>query len=412
MYPNPQEVLPLPARPSLEQYRKQAKDLVKACASGGPDAIGEWIARWLVAPWSGAIEAFAREQLRDCKLTGAQFVIARAYGFTSWTKFAAHLSDLERASTTSSFERAADAIVAGDVERLTQLLREQPDLVRARSTREHRATLLIYVSANGVENYRQKTPQNIVEIAKVLLDAGADVEAEADVYGGEFATLSLVATSLHPDRAGVQNALMQLLIERGALIDHPRTKEKDYSIVNDSLRNGRPGAAHWLADHGARLDLEGAAGTGHIDVVRGFFDADGRLKPPATERQMRQGLGWAANNGHVDVVEFLLDRGVDVNAPVSKDGHAAIHAASIAARTAVVRLLIARHAALDRKDPRFRGTPLNWALHGWSNAPDADARERAYEVVAMLVRAGAPVEAHTREMISNERMLDALRGEL
>jgi hypothetical protein len=26
-----------------------------------------------------------------------------------------------------------------------------------------------YVSANGVEDYRQKTPQNIVEIARVLL---------------------------------------------------------------------------------------------------------------------------------------------------------------------------------------------------------------------------------------------------
>ena len=29
MYPNPQDVLPLPARPNLEQYKKQAKDLVR-----------------------------------------------------------------------------------------------------------------------------------------------------------------------------------------------------------------------------------------------------------------------------------------------------------------------------------------------------------------------------------------------
>ena len=29
MYPNPQDVLPLPPRPSVEQYKKLAKDLVK-----------------------------------------------------------------------------------------------------------------------------------------------------------------------------------------------------------------------------------------------------------------------------------------------------------------------------------------------------------------------------------------------
>ena len=47
MYPNPQEALPLPAHPSLEQYRKRAKDLVKACKSGEPSAIHDWTTRWV-----------------------------------------------------------------------------------------------------------------------------------------------------------------------------------------------------------------------------------------------------------------------------------------------------------------------------------------------------------------------------
>src|SRR5258708_68383 len=67
---------------------------------------------------------------------------------------------------------------------LEKLLSENPTLVCARSTREHRSTLLHYVSANGVENFRQKTPKNIVEITKLLLKAGADVNAESDAYGG------------------------------------------------------------------------------------------------------------------------------------------------------------------------------------------------------------------------------------
>ena len=49
MYPNPQDALPLPSRPSVEQYKKLAKDLVKSCRSGDPAAIGVWASRWIQA---------------------------------------------------------------------------------------------------------------------------------------------------------------------------------------------------------------------------------------------------------------------------------------------------------------------------------------------------------------------------
>jgi len=54
------------------------------------------------------------------------------------------------------------------------------------------------VAANGVENYRQKTPANIVEITKLLLDAGAEVDAEADMYGVPCTTLGLAMTASIP----------------------------------------------------------------------------------------------------------------------------------------------------------------------------------------------------------------------
>src|SRR6185436_6709639 len=94
-----------------------------------------------------------------------------------------------KTSVVAKFETVADAICNGDVKTLKRLLAEEPQLIHSRSTREHKATLLHYVSANGVEGYRQKTPRNIVEITKVLLDAGAEVDAEADVYGGGSTTL-------------------------------------------------------------------------------------------------------------------------------------------------------------------------------------------------------------------------------
>src|SRR6202041_1140428 len=116
-------------------------------------------------------------------------------------------------------EAAADAIVSGAIATLKGLLREDPQLIRARPTRDHDATLLHYVAANGVENYRQKTPNNIVEITETLLDSGAEVDATADVYGGGCSTLGLAATSVHPERAGVQEGLLQILLDHGADID-------------------------------------------------------------------------------------------------------------------------------------------------------------------------------------------------
>src|SRR5712691_9047458 len=122
----------------------------------------------------------------------------------------------DASAPASRFEAAVDAIVGGDLALLARLLGEDPGLVRARSTRPHRATLLHYVAANGVEDERQRTPRNAVEVTRMLLEAGAEVDAEADVYGGGARTLGLVATSIHPAHAGVLVPLIELLLEAGA----------------------------------------------------------------------------------------------------------------------------------------------------------------------------------------------------
>jgi len=268
-------------------------------------------------------------------------------------------------SPISKFEEAVDAIVSGDLAGIRKLLSEAPDLVRARSTGEHHSTLLHYVSANGVEDFRQKTPPNIVEIAKVLLDAGADVNADSDAYGGRCTTLGLTATSCHPHNAGVQIPLLELLIERGAIIDGP----DGYSGVNGCLRNGRREAAEFFANRGARLDLEGAAGVGRLDVVQSFFTEDGRLKPPATEEQMKDGFAWACQFGRTEVVDFLLEKGMQVDAKL-RHGETGLHWAAYAGHAGIVQLLLDRGAPIDVKDDRYEGTPLDWALHG-GRTPDS-----------------------------------------
>jgi ankyrin repeat protein len=409
VFPNPQDALPLPARVDVEQYRKLAKDLVKACASRDAGAIESWARRWLESLARSHADAivddleqslsrkvhdvtrFARSKMtegaRQCVLADAQFVLARSHGFESWPKLAAHLDALAHTSNaTAEFEAAADAIVAGDEARLQQLLRANPELIRARSTREHRATLLHYVSANGVEGYRQRTPKNAVRIAEILLDAGAHVDAESDVYGGKCTALGLVATSVHPYAAGVQKPLMQLLLDRGADVNHPDLMGNRHSAVFGCLANGQPEAAVFLAEHGARLGLVEAAGIGRIDVVRTFFDERGRLRADVASEELHTALEYACAHGDEQVVTFLLGHGADLRA---SDGarQTALHHAAMGGNLAIVALLIARGAPLEATNV-YGGTVLGQTL--WSAAHGGDP-DVYVAIIETLIAAGAKV---------------------
>lgn len=244
----------------------------------------------------------------------ARSVIVRNHHFESWAGFAEYREALHRKNSPDAlFEVAVDAIVTGDAVTLDRLLHKNPELIRARSTRVHHATLLHYVGSNGVEDFRQKTPTNIVRIAEVLLKAGAQVDAAADMYGGGSTTVGVVATSIHPFTAGVLEPLIALLLEHGAAVDGAGGR----SIVNACLANGRPRGAELMAGHGARLDLQGAAGVGRLDLVRSFFNEDGTLKTSAMRAQMNNAFAWACQYGRTSVVDFLLQRGMQIDAKVT-----------------------------------------------------------------------------------------------
>src|ERR1043165_8508523 len=100
MFPNPQDSLPLPQHPGVEQYKKLAKELLRASKSNDPEAIRKWSADWVkglversgivIAPqlpvrtdaWIRNVANFAQAKLPDGgKLSDAQFVIARSHGF-------------------------------------------------------------------------------------------------------------------------------------------------------------------------------------------------------------------------------------------------------------------------------------------------------------------------------------------
>jgi len=111
----------------------------------------------------------------------------------------------------------------------------------------------------------------------MLLKAGAEVDANLD-YGPKrrrypertgSTTLGLVATSCHPAAAGVQIPLLDMLLDFGASVNG---LPGGWNPLIAALHNGRGQAAAHLARRGARMDLEGAAGAGRLDVVKTFFD--------------------------------------------------------------------------------------------------------------------------------------------
>ncbi len=272
------------------------------------------------------------------------------------------------------FEAAVEAVIGGDATALRDLLARNPQLVHARSTRithfdppVHAATLLHYVAANGVEGHRQRTPPNAVEIMRLLLEAGAEPDSLARLYGGECTTMSLLVSSAHPAAAGLQAELAETLADYGAsLEDHGQGSWT--SPVQSALVFGYIDTARALVRRGARVDsLSAACGLGLLDQAR-------ELLPAAPPEDRHRALALAAQLGHLEVVRLLLDSGEDpnrYNPPGTHDHTTPLHQAAMAGQLAVVQLLVERGARLDIEDKIYHGTPLGWAEHAGQKEVEA-----------------------------------------
>jgi ankyrin repeat protein len=340
-------------RATAEEYKEQAKALFNAVLAD--DESAHWRFKWQHPRF--------RDQpvsaVRGTTLSpgDAQIVTAREHHFDNWAELMRFAGAVAEGGPVTRFEEAAEAVVAGDAPRLRAMLREWPELAYARSTRRHHATLLHYVAANGVEDSRQKTPPNAVEIAGILLDAGADPDALADMYDERCTTLSMLVSSAHPHGAGLQAELAETLLDRGAALEGPGTEWQ--SALRTALVFGYADTAETLVARGAKIGIVEAAGLGRAEEVR-------RLLPGAGEADRHAALALAAQLGHADVVRLLLDAGADPNRynPPGFHAHATpLHQAVLSDNDEVVRLLVERGARLDVKDKVYEGTPLDWALH-------------------------------------------------
>lgn len=361
----------LPFRSPIASYEAQAERLLAAWQAGADrDLLNVFVQRhpkFLRSDVAWSPKRMSEAEIRAVPIDrdDARMALARWYDFLDWPSLAAFSESVQGdESPITRFETAVEAVIGGDGPTLRKMLAADPQLVRARSTRvcrfeppSHRATLLHYVAANGVEGHRQRTPPNAVEIATILLRAGADPDALFDAYGGRCTTMAMLVSSAHPARAGVQTALVHALIDFGAAVE-PRGEGEWQSPLMTALAFNYRAAAEALVGRGARVaTLAAAAGLGRIALVR-------ELLPSAPPEDRHRAIALSAQHGHVDVVRLLLDAGEDPDRynPKGNHGHSTpMHQAALAGHLEVVRLLVERGARTDIRDTVWDGTPLGWA---------------------------------------------------
>ena len=313
----PAQGRPLPERPSLEQLRKQAKDLLRAARGGDANALARIGAIQRAGPGARIL------------LAHAQLAIAREYGFPSWPKLARHVASVavtgggfvvqpllrpvelspgRRWKLADGGDATTDDVFAmfvaareGDFATVKRLASRVPSL----ATVEYNYTPPIHFAVR--EGHRK--------IAEFLLDRGADAAYRSYPF---------------------QESLLTFAEDRG----HDEIAELLRRRLSQSFALGS--GVETLLAAATRGDLAGV----EAELVR--HPAAARASNETSDTALHQ----AARNGHLDVVRALLAAGANVDA-VRGDGYRPVHCAlmpnwffqvELGPRKEIAELLLSRGA--------------------------------------------------------------------
>jgi RNA polymerase sigma factor (sigma-70 family) len=181
----------------------------------------------------------------------------------------------------------------------------------------------------------------------------------------------------------------QVLVNAGADIEAEDKRYKNTPIEYGCIR---PDVVDFLRSAGARIRFPMACAIGDVDTARRFLQAQPALAATPNGDRRPEGntlpLSIAAIYGELDMVEFLLDFGVDVNARnEARGGATALHFAARNGDYEIVDLLIKRGANTS-STTRNNETPLTYAVNGqregWGKWKGAGLAPRHVEVIALL----------------------------
>jgi ankyrin repeat protein len=446
----------LPDRPDLEQARRRAKELLRAAMSGEPAAVERLAA--VSAPLT---------------LAGAQLALARELGQSSWAGLVREI-EARNTSIPENVQRFLRFSVNMQIGTAMRMLHEDPSLaesgfpaavvlgdaarVEAELRRDRGAASRVdpgsgwsalHLACASRFHLDPARAVGLAKVARLLLDAGADVDVES---AGRRCWRPLECAVTSANSSANNEPIIRLLLERGAPVRSETLVALLYAAggpwcleLLTSFAAGRPAlltealveavagadldALAILLAAGADPDAAGADGRsarrrsltagvaavvellggGGDDpverlleaIVTGKGDAARRLiaaEPRLVERLEpfdRATLVEAAEHGNLAAVALMLELGFPIETRregPDDDGAAALHAASWAGSAETVSLLLDRGADLEARDSRWESRPLEWALVGSGEAPNSAPAPDWVATVALLLDAGASLE--------------------
>jgi ankyrin repeat protein len=414
----------LPAKPSLDQLRKRAKDLARAEAVKLSEAqfriarehgfpswpkLQAYVRRvtehgeTLQHPYHQDVEYYAERAFgllasaedetpgtrepfdrwgQPLTRDGARVVVAREHGFVSWKSLRTHVKSL--VDSGEPFARAYRAVEARDLEQLETLLTEFPGLVTARGTNGN--DLLGMAGATCDER-----------LSRVLLKHGAD-PSRGNVHGW---------TPLHQAAYSNLPLLLDLLLDAGAPVDVSARGDGGTPLVVALFCGHREAAEKLASRDRAPGNLRVAVGLGDTRLLDELLKPDGTLSPAAGEHRgfyrphsgfpawhptddpaeiRDEALAWAARNDRVDTLRTLVARGARLDADVYRG--TALTWAAASGRVAAARTLLELGA-----DVNHAGT-FGGPKHGESvTALHLAAQSGHLDVIRVLVEGGADLSA-------------------
>lgn len=373
----------LPARPNLEQLKKQAKMMVKDHQAGDPEIlkrIEESHPRWR----NKTEAAIARA---DFTLSDAQLVIANEYGFENWAKLKSHVVEREGGPSNEAGVKALrEAAGRGDLERLAELLDAHPELINERGGEGTRTAL--HSAVFGVQE----------AAIKFLLERGADPNIRCE---GDY------AFPLHFAAEKQNLPMIRLLVEHGADTigegDYHELGVIGWATAWDYVRDNRE-IVDYLMAHGARHNIFSAVAMGEVETIRKLVAES----PADLERRMdlvskrRHPLHLAVVKKQRESLVALLDLGANMEA-VDEAGFTPLDQAALRGDTEMAQLLLDRGAKvrLPAAIALQRTRDINRLLRDdptclepgkrWGNLIVRASEQSSGDVVERLIRAGASV---------------------
>jgi ankyrin repeat protein len=377
----------LTARPNLEQYKKQAKHLVKSLALGDPQALAR------IKRHHPRFHKLLEPNLRSASfaLTDSQLVIAREHGFESWPKFAHHIETLNLIRSLASLADPVAAFIevacvprhsshgSGTLEHAEMILARYPQV----------ATSSIYTSAILADE---------ASLRSFLSRDPKSATATGGPYGWDALTYLCFSRYLKLDhqRSDTFVATARTLLDAGAsantgwyeTIDHPDPRPEWESAIYGAAGIARhPGLTRLLLERGA--DPNDEETPYHVpetydNTVMKILLESGKLNALSLTWMLVRKTDWHDEQG----LRLLLESGADPNA-MTKWGDNALHHAIRRDNSSKMIELLLDHAA----DPALKNT------RDGRSATAMAARRGRGDVLALLQQRGVPLDFHSLDRL-------------